>query len=255
MTTPRARFWYLRGVDVFRVLSEREVDRLAERALLRQYARGEVILRPGDPSDLVFVVKEGRAKVSAYSVEGREQILALLEPGDLFGELALVGEQESAHVEAFEDTLVCALRREDFEQILREHPEIGLHLIRALAGRLRQAAEEIENLVFRDVPGRLASVLLRLGQVYGVQDPHTGAIRVALRMTHHDLASMIGATRETVTTILARFREEGITDVEHRLMVIRQPDRLQALASGSRRGRARPEEYAPAGLRGPEEAQ
>lgn len=232
----RDKVWYLRGAEVFRDLPEHEVSRLAERALMREYGRGRVILQAGDLSDLIFVIKEGRVKVSAYSLEGREQILAILEAGDLFGELALVGEHEPAHVEAFEDTLVCGVHREDFEEALRRHPQIALRIIRALAARLRLAEAEIENLVFRDVPGRLAFVLLRLGEAYGTPDAETDALRLSLRLTHQDLASMIGATRETVTTILARFRDEGLTDVEHRCIIIRRPEKLRALTLRGRPG-------------------
>ncbi len=219
----------MRDADFFRDLSEREVSRLADRALMREYGRGGIILQPGSPSDLIFVIKEGRVKVSTYSPEGREQILAILEAGDLFGEQALVGEPELAHMEALEDTIVCGVHREDLERVMHAHPETALRIIRALAERLRQAEEEIEDLVFRNVPGRLASALLRLGEVYGVRDLESGPIRLTLRLTHQDLASMIGATRETVTTILARFRDEGLTDLEQRHIVIRHPEKLRAL--------------------------
>jgi CRP/FNR family transcriptional regulator len=230
----RDKVWYMRDADVFRDLSEHEVSRLADKALMREYGRGGVILQPGKPSDLIFIIKEGRVKVSTYSPEGREQILAILEPGDLFGEQALVGESEPAHMEALEDTLVCGVRREDFEEVLHGHPQTALRIIGALAERLRLAEEEIENLVFRDVPGRLAFALLRLGEAYGVRDPKTGSIRLTLRLTHQDLASMIGATRETVTTILTRFRDEGLTDLQDRHIVIRLPDRLRALTQPRR---------------------
>ncbi len=228
----RDKVWYLRGAEIFRDLPEDVVGRLAERALMREYGRGRVILQAGYPSGLIFIIKEGRVKVSTYSLEGREQILAILEPGDLFGELALVGEQEAAHVEAFEDTLVCGVRREDLEEVAREHPEITLRIIHALAVRLRLAEEEIENLVFRDVPGRLASILMRLGEAYGVRDAEEDAIRLNLRLTHQDLASMIGATRETVTSILARFRAGGLIERDHRFIIICRPEQLRAVARG-----------------------
>lgn len=234
MQTLRDKVWYMRDADIFRDLSEHEINRLADRALMREYGRGRVILQPGKPSDLIFIIKEGRVKVSTYSREGREQILAILEPGDLFGEQALVGEYEPAHMEALEDTIVCGVRRKDFEEVLHRHPPTALRIISALAERLRLAEEEIENLVLRDVPGRLASALLRLGEAYGVRHPETGPIRLTLRLTHQDLASMIGATRETVTTILTRFRDEGLTDLHERFIVIRQPEKLRALM---RRGR------------------
>ncbi|MDQ7829932.1 MAG: Crp/Fnr family transcriptional regulator [Armatimonadota bacterium] len=219
--------WYLRGAFVFRDLPEAEMRRLAERASMRTYARGRVILQPGEQSAMVFLIKEGRVKLSTTSPEGREQILALLEPGDLFGERALLGERHPLQAEAFEDTVVCGVPKEDLEQLLRSNSEIALRLIRVLAERLRLAEEEIENLVFRDVPGRLAAVLLRLGEEYGVRED--SLIRLTLRLTHQDLANMVGATRETVTTILSRFRGERLIDVDRRQIVIRDPEGLRRL--------------------------
>lgn len=198
------KLWYLKGTRVFRGISDAEMARLAERALLREFGRGRVILHPEERSDLIYIIKEGRAKVSAYSPDGMEQILAILEPGDLFG-----GRIWSA---------CCAPTR-----------SWRCGFIRALAERLRLAEEEIENLVFRDVPGRLAGVLLRMGEGYGIQDNGHG-----IRLTHQDLAAMIGATRETVTNILNRFREDGLTDVAQRFVVIRDPERLRRLTNGRR---------------------
>lgn len=222
----RDKIWYFKA-SVFRDLSDEEMHRLAERSYMREYQRGHVILHPGARSNVIYLLKEGRVKVSAYSPEGKEHILAILEPGDLFGETALVGEREPVHIEAFENALVCGIKKDDFESIVLVHPELAMRIIRGLAERLRLAEEEIENLVFRDVPARLAAVLLRLGEEYGRQGD--GTLQLQLRLTHHDLASMIGASRETVTTVLNRFRDEGLTDVDHRFIVIRDPQGLRRL--------------------------
>lgn len=95
---------------------------LAQRTQMRRYERGKIIARPDDPPETVYLIKEGRAKLSRYSPTGRVQILALLERGDIFGERALVGASAEARCEAFEDTLVCVLRRRDFEDLVRSKP-------------------------------------------------------------------------------------------------------------------------------------
>jgi CRP/FNR family transcriptional regulator len=154
------------------------------------------------------------------------QILTLLERGDIFGERALVGARAAVHCEAFEDTLVCVLRREDFEDLVRRRPELALRVVRVLAERLREAEETIERLALHDVPARLAALLLRLAEAYG--EPHGDGRRLALRVTHQDLAGMIGATRETVTLTLNRFREEGLIAVEDRHIIVRDPAALAA---------------------------
>lgn len=223
------KFWYLRRVDLFAGIGDHEMEEIALRSTMRTVDRGHVIVRPDESPEIMYVIKEGRVKVSRYSLDGREQILALLEPGDVIGELALLREPEAVHVEAFEDTLVCGMHREDFLGLIRRQPELMLQVMKALAERLRAAEEEIVDLVFRNVPGRLASLLLRLAQAYGRATP-TG-LRLDLRLTHHDIGAMIGATRETVTAVLSRLREEGILAFDQRHIVILDLERLRRLTS------------------------
>lgn len=221
------KVWYLKHINLFSHMDEREIQDLAQRTTMREVSRGKVILRPNEQPGMVYLIKEGRVKVSRYSPEGREQILALLEPGDLFGELALVGMGEPAHVEAFEDSLICTLRRGDFIELIRNRPELMLHLLKVLADRLRQTEEEMTDIVFRTVPARLASLLLRLAEAYG--ESNGRGMRLALRLTHQDIASMIGATRETVTTTLSRFREDGLIDTEQRHLIITDAEGLRRI--------------------------
>ena len=220
------KLWYLQHIDLFQDMTPQEMHRLAMRTKMRRYERGKVIAHPDDPRDTIYLVKEGRVKLCRYSASGRVQILALLERGNIFGERALVGAPEAVHCEAFEDTLICVLRRRDFEELIRSKPEMALRVMRVLAERLKQAEETVESLAFHDVPERLATLLTRLAEVYG--EPHDGGRRLALRFTHHDLASMIGATRETVTNVLNRFRDDGLITVEDRHIVIRDISRLEA---------------------------
>jgi CRP-like cAMP-binding protein len=222
------KVWYLKQINLFSRMDEREIHALAERTTMREVSRGKVILRPDEQPGMVYLIKEGRVKVSRYSADGREQILALLEPGDLFGELSLVGKGEPVHVEAFEDSLICTLYRGDFIELIRNQPELMLHVMRVLADRLRQTEEEIADLVFRTVPARLASLLLRLAETHG--ETNGRGMRLSLRLTHHDFASMIGATRETVTSTLSDFRDDGLIDVDKRHIVIRDPEGLRLLA-------------------------
>jgi CRP/FNR family cyclic AMP-dependent transcriptional regulator len=223
------KLWYLQHINIFADMTEAEMYRLAERTTMRTYPRGKVISQPSDPPDTIYLIKEGRVKLCRYSASGREQILSLLERGDIFGERSLVGASTEAHCEAFEDTLICVLRRRDFEDLMQSKPELALRVMKVLAERLRQAEEAIENLAFRDVPGRLATTLAGLAEAYG--EPHGEGRRLVLRLTHQDLANMIGATRETVTTVLTRFRDEGLITMDGRRIVIQDLDRLNATAA------------------------
>ncbi|MGQ0571376.1 MAG: Crp/Fnr family transcriptional regulator [Armatimonadota bacterium] len=218
------KLWYLQRINIFADMTASDMRRLAERTTMHRYARGKVIARPDDPPETIYLIKEGRVKLCRYSAGGREHILALLERGDIFGERALLDAQAAMHCEAFEDTLICVLRRQDFEDLMQTKPELALRVMKVLAERLRQAEEVIENLAFHDAPGRLSALLVRLAEAYG--EPHADGRRLMLRFTHQDLASMIGATRETVTNVLIRFRDEGLIAVEEHHIVVRDLHRL-----------------------------
>lgn len=226
------KVWYLRQTRLFDRLSEVDLRRLAQISEMHEYLRGQVIVSPNYDPDRIYFVKMGRVKISTYSPNGKEQILALLEPGDLFGELAQTEPLGAVRIEAFSQSIVCTIHRTSFEDIIKKTPEVALQVIRVLARRLRAAEKEIEDLALRDVPGRVASLLLRVGEEYGERDDR--GIRLAFRLTHKDLAHMVGSTRETVTTILSRFRDDGLIAVEHKTVIIMDRERLSAIANRPR---------------------
>jgi len=222
------KLWYLRQTRLFDQLNESDLQRLAQSSEMREYSRGEVILSPGPQSDVVLLVKAGRVKISTYSPDGKEQVLALLARGDLFGELVHTELPAPAHAEALDRAVVCSIGRVMFEDIIRHVPDVALHVIEALARRLRAAEQEIEDLALRDVPARLASLLLRLAEGYGEDDER--GIRLSFRLTHEDLAHMIGSTRETVTMVMNRFRDADLVRVDRRVLIIPDRERLHAVA-------------------------
>ena len=231
MVTPNHhdKVWYLRQTGLFDRLGEPELRRIAELSRMREFPRGALILGPDSDPDLIYLVKAGRVKISTFSPQGKEQILALLERGDVFGELAPAEARAPTRVEAFDHAIVCSLHRTLFEEILRHTPEVGVRVIRALARRLRAAEQEIEDLALRTVPARLAALLLRLAEEYG--EPHDHGIRLSLRLTHQDVAHMVGSTRETITALINQFRDEGLITVDHRVLVILERDRLRQIAT------------------------
>ncbi len=226
------KVWYLRQTRLFDRLSEPDLRRLAQLSEMREYPRGEVILGPEPHPDVIYLVKAGRVKISTYSADGKEQVLALLDRGDLFGELTPTKSHGSIRVEAIDRSVVCSLHRTLFEDIIQSTPDVALKVIRVLARRLRAAEEEIADLALKDVPGRLASLLLRLAEEYG--ERHDSGIRLSFRLTHQELAHMVGSTRETVTTIMNRFREDGLIAVEQRTLIIQDRERLGATAQSRR---------------------
>jgi CRP/FNR family cyclic AMP-dependent transcriptional regulator len=214
----------LRGVPLFAHLGDEELGPLAAAARERPYPRNSVIVFADDPGDALFVVAAGQVKVVLGAEDGREVILAVLGPGDFFGELALIDDQpRSAHVIAMEDARLLVLRRDDFQRALETYPRIALGMLRALARRLRRADDAIGALVLLDVVGRVARVLLDLAET----GPDGAIVR---RVTHATMAQMIGSSRETVSRTISQLADRGLVEVTRKGIRIADVTALRAAA-------------------------
>jgi CRP-like cAMP-binding protein len=195
------------------------------------YRSHEYVYLQGDRAETVFVLRAGRVRLSRMADDGREFTLGFLKPGEPFGEVALVeGSVRDTVAEAVEPSEATVLRRDDFEALLTRRPELAITVTRLLGARNRAMAEKVEDLVFRDVPGRLAGLLLSLARDFGVGGDR--ATRFPFRITHRELASCIGSSRETVSQILGRFTRDRLIARTGRQIVITAPEALSRRRSG-----------------------
>ena len=213
---------------LFSVLNAPERERLIDVLAERQFLKGEPLLERGRPGSHMMILVSGRARVPATSAEGKEVTLMILEAGMTLGELALLdAKPRSADVVAMSDCIVLLLERRDFLPFLTQNPDLALRLMGVLCDRLRTTSLALEEVALTDIPTRLASLLLKLGTRYG-SDERRGR-RIQLRLSQTDLSSLIAATRESVNKQLRSWREQGILDEEDGLIILRQPDALQAV--------------------------
>lgn len=214
----------LQRVPLFSQLSPVELQRVVDVARERAYPRNSVILFEDDPGDALYVVATGQVKVVLIGEDGREVILSVMGPGEFFGEMSLLDDEpRSAHVIAMEDSALAVLRREDFEGLLTQTPQIALALLRELSRRLRRADEKVGSLVLLDVQGRVARLLLDMAG-------EEGGERITRRLTHHTIAQMIGSSRETVSRTMRELTDKGMIAVQRRDIVIRDRAALEQAA-------------------------
>jgi CRP-like cAMP-binding protein len=193
----------------------------------RSYPKGSVILFEDDPGDALYLVKGGQVKVVLIGEDGREVILSVLGEGTFFGEMALLDDEpRSAHVIAMEDSIVLALRREDFRQRLRTSPEIAIALLRELSRRLRRADDQIGSLVLLDVNGRVAELLVRLAS-------EEGGDKITRKLTHATIAQMIGSSRETVSRTMRELQDKSLVAVTRQEITLLDRAGLQGLSRRS----------------------
>jgi len=212
----------LRSAPLFAGLSDDAWDALSPCLSTVTLGRGDVLFRDGDPGDTLYVVDDGKIKITRTSGDGREQAIAILGPGDLLGELSIFDAQpRGASATAVNDTTLAALSGADFDAWLDEHPHAARGLLRALAERLRQTNEAMADLVFTDVPGRTAKTLLHLAERFG-----DAGNRVDHDLTQEELAQLVGASRETVNKALSDFANRGWIRLDGRAVVILDAERL-----------------------------
>jgi CRP/FNR family transcriptional regulator, cyclic AMP receptor protein len=227
----REQIRLLSMVDVFEPLSEEELEALSRRAPDTHVQEGEVFLRPWDRAERLYVLKRGRVELYEVNGRGEELTLSLVEGGNIFGEMALTGQQlsDNIYARALEPSVVCFLGRKDLEQLILSNPEVGLRLVRRLSERLREAELRLAEITRKDVRARLASLILRLVSKEGVRTAE--GIRLATRYTHQGLGAMIGAKRVAVSRALSRLRAAGAVEVKQRHIYLRDQETLERIAS------------------------
>ena len=199
----------LRRVPVFSTLAEDDLGRVAEVAVPRRFAASEVVFREGDESNTCYIVRSGKARAIRAHTDGRSITLANFGPGDIFGELAMFdNERRSATVETLAITDVIAILGGDMRRLMREHPEIAVKLIAALAQRLRDTNERLARQSFQTVQSRVAAVLAQMVVAAHEQGAPEGDVLIT--STQADLAQMAGSSRESASRFLAVLERAGI---------------------------------------------
>lgn len=209
------RLWYLKRCDLFQRLSPERLAALESRCRMRQYPRGTPIYLPADCADGVMLLAQGRVKIGSYTEEGKQTILAFIEPGELFGELSILGtEEREEYAEAIEKSTVILISNEVMQSLLTENPAVSLGVTRLFGLRRQRVERRLKYLLFRSNRERLIHLLLELAEKYG-QKSETG-VDLRIKLSHQDLASIIGSTRETVTVVLGELQTEGLLELGRR---------------------------------------
>jgi len=199
----------LARTTLFGVLEADALKPVAERAISRRYRKGSILFVQGEEGERCFAIVSGTVKLSAYNSDGREAVLAVLGPGDVFGELALFDDApRSADATALEDADLLSIDRTGLNEAIASNPEIATALLRVLGRRLRQSNEAFQDIAFFDVPGRVARRLADLADTYGV-DVEEG-VMIDIFLSQESLAQMVGATRESVNKALALLKRRGL---------------------------------------------
>lgn len=219
----------VRRAPLFAALDDEAADALLGQMSGRHMERTDVLFREGDQGDTLYVIGEGKIKLGRSSADGRENLVAILGPGEMFGELSLFDPgPRTMTATAVAETQLMGLKNDSLTGLLTGRPDVATALLAALAQRLRRTNEHLADLVFTDVPGRVAKALLDLAERFG--RPVEEGVVVSHDLTQEELAQLVGASRETVNKALADFASRGWLRLEARAVLLLDVERLQRRA-------------------------
>jgi len=220
--------WYLRKIPLLEGVPGERLTELSREVEIREIPRRQVIYLPGDPGDRVFFINGGRVKCSKVTRDGKELTLAYRGAGHIFGELCVIdATPRDEMAEAMKNAIITELPRDVFKELLLSDPKLCFAFSCVIGERRRHIETKLEHLVFRDVQAKLAALLLELAEEYGVE--HEEGTQIGLKITHQEMANLIGSTRETISLTLAQFKKKSLLDLHGRAVILKNQEGLGAL--------------------------
>lgn len=205
---------YLSNIDIFQDLSESELAEMDRQLTMSSCEPGKLFYMPEDSGEVLFLLKKGRVQLYRISPNGKKLVVSTLGPGSIFGEMSLVGQgMHNTFAESVDECLLCVMSRADVERLMREKPQVAFRFVEALGDRVTKLESSLEEIAFKSIPARLASLLLRLAD-------DQGDGREVAGYTHQDLGEMLGTYRETITQTLNDFKAEGLVDISRKRVVL-----------------------------------
>ncbi|MCU1587449.1 MAG: transcriptional regulator, Crp/Fnr family [Frankiales bacterium] len=215
----------LAKAGLFQGIAEEAAEAVAASLVYADYARGQTVFAEGEQGDNLYIVLSGKVKIGRRASDGRENMLSVMGPSDMFGELSLFDPgPRTATATVVTDARLASLAHASLRPWIADRPDIAEQLLRVLARRLRRTNDALADLIFTDVPGRVAKQLLALSERFGSQE--ADGLRVHHDLTQEELAQLVGASRETVNKALADFAARGWVRVDSRALTILDSDRL-----------------------------
>lgn len=226
MALALSKLWYFENFNLLAALSSSERMGLAQASVMRTIPRDSIIYFPEDHNHKLYFLKAGKVKISYYAPDGREMILSLLEPGEIFGEIALVDDTPSNEVaEVVEDAIICSIGCQELEQILCQNPVFNLQITKLIGLRLRKVQRRLTNLAFKTAPERIRAFIKELAEEHGRQ-LLTGQKEIKLHLKHDEIAKLTATSRQSVTSVFNELEKAGIIAYDRHRILIKAYDQL-----------------------------
>ncbi len=223
----KSKLWYLENFNLFSTLKEDSMMELNKIAKEKEIGKNQPIYFPNEPSSSIFMLKMGKVKISRYSDDGKEMIMAFINPGEVFGEMAYLGEGERTDIAmTVEPSYICAINKDDFSDFIEKNPKLNLKLTRIIGLKLKSYSERIEDLVFKDAKQRVVSFISKLADDNGKKVGNQIFVKPFLK--HQDIADLTACARQTVNDVLTDLREKKIIDFDRKKLIVNDIEKLKS---------------------------
>lgn len=226
MTTNTNSLWYFENVDLYEMLCPHKLEGHQDDHQFYHYKKGQFIYFEDEPSDQIYMIAKGRVKIGSYSKKGKEITKTILSKGEVFGELALTGEEfrkDFAQALA-EDTIVCPMNISLMQQLMHDNKSLTLKIFKLIGFRFRKLEKRLESLIFKDARTRVVEFIKELAEEKGQKVGFETMVKNPL--THQDIANLTGTSRQTVTTILNELRDQNLINFDRRKILVRDMSKL-----------------------------
>ncbi|MFT4524538.1 MAG: CRP/FNR family cyclic AMP-dependent transcriptional regulator [Bacteroidia bacterium] len=226
----QANYIHLEQFQLFEGIDRTELDRISSFTTLRSRPKNSYIYHPGDPSEVMFILKEGRIKVGNYSKDGREVIKRIVQPGEIFGEMGLAGEitRREFAIALKEEASFYMIYVADLKEVIRDNAELGMRLITRIGSRIRTTEKRLESIIFKDSKTRVVEFIQELGKTIGLKCGDEMLLQHFL--THQDIANITGTSRQFVTSVLNDLKRLKIIKFDRTSILISDPLGLDKVA-------------------------
>lgn len=227
MSSP-SKLWYLENFSMLHLLTKEEIAAIDQLAVMRHIAKRQIIYFPEDASETIYLLKQGHVKISKMSASGKEIILAVLGPGEMFGELSITGQAKREEIaEATDDATICSVSIADFQRMLESNAKFNLYITKLIGFRLKKVQSRLEGLIFKTAEQRVRSLIKELAEDHGREIAGNPDEReVKMNLTHRDIAKLSATSRQTVTSVLNDLEQQRIISYNRNRIHIRHISKL-----------------------------
>lgn len=224
----RSKLWYLDNFNLREILTLEERRKVAGTALMQHIPKKGIIYFPTEPSDSIYILKEGTIKITSYSTTGKEVILSIIRPGELFGELAVTGQKEREEAaEVLEDAVVCLIKLADMRELMQSIPSFNAEVLKRLGARVKKIQSRLESMICKNTEQRIRALLREMAEEHGrviAGDPVQ--VEVKLSLTHADIAKLTATCRQSVSGFLKELEKQGLIKYDRKRIYIKNTSLL-----------------------------